>query len=75
MKIKNCPFCGGKGYLEESQINYGEFDGAYHVYVKCSICGAQGKEYMTLDPPSDSDWSTGQCEEAVDAWNMRRGEE
>ena len=40
VKIKDCPFCGGKAHL------YNNF--CYtHAYVKCSRCGVRTKEYKS----------------------------
>lgn len=67
-KIKSCPHCGGIGNLSS---NYSYKARSYFVFVKCDICGAQGKIYrQDTDPASDS-WDTPTCDSAVEAWNMR----
>lgn len=66
--IKGCPHCGGAGYLE---WNYSYKARSYFVYVKCEICGAQGKIYNTPEEPDDD---TPACKSAIVAWNMRTKE-
>lgn len=70
MKIKNCPHCCGKSYLN---ANYSYKIHGYFVFVKCDICGAQGKIFLSKDNPEDVKWNNQGCRNAVDAWNMRNG--
>lgn len=67
-KIKKCPFCGGKATLNS---NYSHKARAYFVFVKCDVCGGQGKIYYNQDDPSENDWNDTPCNDAVNAWNMR----
>ena len=66
--IRECPHCGG---LTSLRSNYSPQYRKYFVFCKCEICGAQGKAYTQPDPPSECDWNSVACEDAVGAWNMR----
>ena len=70
MKIKPCPHCGGVAYLN---ANYSYKISRYFVFVKCDVCGAQGKVTACKESPDESDWNNTACRNAVDAWNMRNG--
>lgn len=70
-KIKACPHCGGDANL------YGNYSGkarSYFVFVKCNVCGSQGKIYNTPEDPERDNWESLACENAVRVWNMRVGE-
>lgn len=69
--IKNCPHCGGAATLYE---NYSRRTRNYFVYVKCAICGAQGKSFNSDDEPEAVGWDNFACRGAVAAWNMRTPE-
>ena len=66
MIIKTCPHCGGESWLNESYSNKNR---CYFAFVKCSVCGAQGKIYQSKKEPSAET-----CRLAVSAWNMRYGD-
>lgn len=68
MKIKTCPHCGGAACLTS---NYSYKTRAYFVFVKCDICGAQGKIYNSTEEPAAADWDNIPCRDAITAWNMR----
>lgn len=70
-KIKTCPHCGGTACLNAS---YSYRIRKHFVYVKCDICGAQGKIYNTSLDPRVEEWNNAACIDAVNAWNMRTGE-
>lgn len=43
VKLKNCPFCGGKATIEIKSCNDGYC--SYHVkYIICENCGIQTRE-------------------------------
>ena len=67
-KIKPCPHCNGSGCLYS---NYSYKSRSYFVFVKCEICGSQGKIYNSKDEPAAVDWNNEACNSAVEAWNMR----
>lgn len=66
--IKPCPHCAGVAYLYS---NYSYKCRTHFVYVKCEICGSQGKTYRSNTDPEKDDWMSTACESAVEAWNMR----
>lgn len=68
--IKTCPNCGGSSCLTQS---YSYKSRLYFAYVKCSICGAQGKVFASKEEPAAEDWDNEACNGAIDAWNMRTG--
>lgn len=70
--IKTCPHCGGNAYLNQ---NYSYKARSYFVFVKCDICGAQGKIYNSREEPAAADWNNTACNDAVSAWNMRTPEQ
>ncbi len=72
MDIKPCPHCGGAAYINS---HYSGKTKRHYVYVKCDVCGAQGKLYASMEDPSSRDWDTPACIGAVKAWNMRTGAE
>lgn len=51
--------------------NYSYKCRSYFVFVKCDICGAQGKIYNSYEEPAKADWNNPACNDAVTAWNMR----
>lgn len=57
IKLKPCPFCGGKGILNNGEYNLESF-------VKCSTCGAETSRVAA---------STKYCsdEKVIEAWNRR----
>lgn len=66
--IKPCPFCSGAACLN---ANYSYRTRSFFVFVKCEICGGQGKAFTDSNDPEDSNWNDAACNSAVDAWNMR----
>ena len=53
MKIKTCPHCGGTACLN---ANYSYKTRSYFTFVKCDICGAQGKVYTSEEEPAAAGW-------------------
>ena len=66
--IKPCPHCGGTAYLN---VNYSYKISRYFVFVKCEICGAQGKVSACKESPADEEWNNTACQTAIEGWNMR----
>lgn len=66
-RIKECPHCGGVAFLNS---NYSYKIRSYFVFVKCDVCGAQGKIVHSKENPAE-DWGSEECDSAVRAWNMR----
>ena len=65
---KPCPHCGGDAFLT---ANYSQRVRRYFVYVKCDICGAQGKAYTSAEDPAEQEWNNEACYSAITAGNMR----
>jgi transcription elongation factor Elf1 len=72
MTILSCPHCGGSSYLH-ANYSHKIKNGGYFVFVKCDICGAQGKAYTCVQDPVADEWDNQACRDAVAAWNMRTG--
>lgn len=70
MRIKACPHCGGTACLN---ANYSYKIRRYFTFVKCDICGAQGKTYTSEEKPAEANWDNQSCRDAIGAWNMRNG--
>lgn len=69
--LKRCPFCGGNGDINRRWSNKNK---VYFTFVRCEICGAQGKPFTEIDRNNGLDWETEACYSAVMAWNMRENE-
>ena len=67
-EINICPHCGGVANLYS---NYSHKTKNYFVFVKCEICGSQGRIYNSKKEPCDENWENDACINAIDAWNMR----
>ena len=59
MKLKHCPFCGGKAFLS---------DNSSCSYVCCEDCGATGQSFKVSKKYSSD-------EKAIEAWNKRTDNE
>lgn len=66
--IKACPHCGGSACLT---ANYSYKIRKFFVFVKCDICGSQGKIYNSAEDPASESWNNQACKDALNAWNMR----
>lgn len=71
-QLKGCPHCGGHALLNS---NYSYKARSYFVFVRCEICGAQGKIYNSDTDPAATNWDDPQCRAAAAAWNMRTNEQ
>ena len=69
--VKECPHCGGSARLS---ANFSHKTHCWFIFVRCDICGSQGKPFGSRINPADKEWSTEECADAVNAWNMRKGE-
>jgi hypothetical protein len=67
--ILPCPHCAGTACIH---ANYSYKIRRYFVFVKCDICGAQGKIFTSEEEPAAEDWNNAACIDAVNAWNMRK---
>lgn len=76
MNIRNCPHCNGEADPYRDYFSAGDFDldGIYLIMVKCSVCGATGKEYE-VEYDVWNDWDAllkaTETKDAIKAWNMR----
>ena len=70
--IKPCPFCNGTAWINAT---YSYKYRTNFVFVKCDVCGAQGKTYADKDDPELTGWNDSACNSAVSAWNMRTEKE
>lgn len=70
MKLKPCPFCGGKASYMTYNTERGVFTtrSRKYIYFKCKNCEAQTKAF-----PESVHYSAE--EKAMEAWNKRVGEE
>lgn len=68
MYIETCPHCGGESTLT---ANYSYKTRSYFVFVKCNLCGAQGKSYVSPQDPNEVTWDNEACNHAIAAWNKR----
>ena len=67
--MKPCPFCGsGNALLNQS---YSWTKKKWFVYVRCELCGAQSKIYLSPEEPAETDYSNDACKAAIGAWNTR----
>lgn len=69
-KVKICPFCGGQACLHSI---YEREPDLYYVFIRCTICGAEGKKIPSWERPAECEWSNNPCDLASAAWNMRIG--
>ena len=67
-KIRYCPFCNGPAALQSC---YAPKYRTNFVFVRCLICGSQGKRFTCKDEDELDGWSGEACDSAVLAWNMR----
>lgn len=68
--LKKCPHCNGVAFLNS---NYSYKTRSYFVFVKCDVCGAQGKVVYSAKDPTTENWQSAACDSAVEAWNLRAG--
>ena len=59
MKLKPCPFCGGKARVT----------GSFEVYGECRECGAEGEHFYVRPIYGDSEKAA--KKKASEAWNRR----
>ena len=72
-KIKTCPFCGGKPYLETSHRAFIDGETTRVAFVRCTKCNARSGRFKLSDFGHTSR-SLEANEAAVNDWN-RRAEE
>lgn len=72
MTLKQCPHCGGTASLISKRNSRAM---GYFVFVRCDVCGAQGKACYSSAPPELEGEGTQACKEALAAWNLRTYED
>lgn len=71
-EIKPCPHCGGEAIMYS---NYSTRARSYMIFCRCGICGSCGKTTAQKEDPEISDWNSDACRRALQAWNMRVGDD
>ena len=70
MELKNCPFCGGKAYLERSHRAFINAQPAKVCFVRCTECNARSGRVKISDY-GHSSHSIEAEEKVVEMWNRR----
>ena len=70
MELKNCPFCGGKAYLERSHRAFINAQPAKVCFVRCTECNARSGRVNILDYGHSSHSKEAE-EKAIEMWNRR----
>lgn len=73
VKLKPCPFCGGRAYLEARHRAFINAQTTRVAYVRCTKCNAR-TERIPLEKYGKTSRSTEAESEAVKAWNARYSE-
>lgn len=68
--LKQCPFCGGKPYLETNHRAFIKGETAKVAYVRCRNCNARTERFELRDFGRTS-FSKDANEKAIEAWNRR----
>lgn len=76
LKLKNCPFCGGKAFATRTSVN--DFDDRPKCYwvVSCKDCNIEGQNFFYTHDDFDSKPHNKEqyleCKQkAIEAWNKR----
>lgn len=70
VKLKPCPFCGGKAYLETNHRAFIKAQTTKVAYVRCLNCNARTQR-IELAKYGKTSHSIEADNEAVQAWNRR----
>lgn len=70
MKIKSCPFCGGKPYLERSQRGFVNGVSTRVCFVRCKKCNARSPR-LDLHDYGHTSHSLQALEDVIEMWNTR----
>lgn len=72
--IKECPFCGGKPYLEKSHRAFIDGKSTKVAFVRCTKCNARSGRVKISDFGHSSKSQEAE-NQVIEAWNKRcRGE-
>lgn len=66
--MKKCPHCGGRA---RAQSNYSQTANGYFIFIRCTVCGSQGKTCFSYTDPADDEQDNEALSNAISAWNMR----
>lgn len=69
-KIKPCPLCGGRAYLERSHRAFIDAETTKVTFVRCTVCNARSGRVNIADYGRTSS-SIEASNKAVAAWNRR----
>lgn len=73
-KLKPCPFCGGKAYLESKHRAFIDAKTTRVAFVRCTVCNARsGRVKLTDYGKTSNSWEANQ--KVIDAWNRRINDE
>ena len=70
IKLKSCPFCGGKPYLETNHRAFINAKTTKVAYVRCKSCNAR-TERIPLEKYGKTSHSFEAELDAIEAWNKR----
>lgn len=70
IKLKTCPFCGGKPYLEESSRGFANGNSTHVCFVRCKECNARSPR-VDLAEFNCSSSSAEAIALVTEAWNSR----
>ena len=69
-KLKPCPFCGGKPYLETHHRAFIKAKTTRVAFVRCRECEARTQRFELTDFGRTS-YSEEASKKAIEAWNRR----
>ena len=69
-KLKPCPFCGGKPYLETNHRAFIKAKTTKVAFVRCRNCEARTQRFE-LEAFGCTSRSSAANEKAIEAWNRR----
>lgn len=70
MKVKTCPFCGGRPYLEASQRGFVNGEPTKVCYIRCVKCNARSPRLNIRDFGHTSK-SMEAAKKVIEMWNAR----
>lgn len=73
LKLKPCPFCGGKAYLEDNHRAFIKSETTKVAFVRCTVCNARSGRVELSDYGKTS--HSGEAnKKVIEAWNRRATE-
>lgn len=74
IKLKPCPFCGGKAYLERSHRAFIDAETTKVTFVRCTVCNARSGRVNIADYGRSSS-SIEASDKAIRSWNRRANDD